>query len=251
MDNTALKELLFKLADDALIIGHRHSEWIGIGPVIEEDIAFGSIAQDKVGQANNLYLLLENLGEVNPDRLAFFREEKDYKCCHFAELPTDAYDDNLVRHFLYTHSEALRYEMLVHSSYTPLADLAKKVSTEIKYHVFHADTWMKSLANGNEESKLRIQTSLNKLYPIAMGIFEAGDFEAALIADNIFEGEEALKAKYITKIGEIISSLNLSLPTAFDEKAGYGGRHGFHTDSFAALLKEMGEVIHTDPSAEW
>ena len=110
MDNTALKELLFKLADDALIIGHRHSEWIGIGPAIEEDIAFGSVAQDKVGQANNLYLLLENLGEANPDKLAFFREEKEYKCCHFAELPTDAYDDNLVRHFLFTHAESLRYE---------------------------------------------------------------------------------------------------------------------------------------------
>lgn len=83
----ALKELLYKVADNQLIIGHRYSEWIGIGPVLEEDIAFGSLAQDKTGHAWNLYQLLEKMGEKDADTIAFRREEKDFKSSHLAELP--------------------------------------------------------------------------------------------------------------------------------------------------------------------
>ena len=102
MNNSGLKDLLFKMADDALIIGHRNSEWTGIGPMLEEDMAFSSMAQDKIGHAIALYNILhEVLGEADPDTLGFKREAKQFKCCQFVELPIGEYDFSLIRHFLF------------------------------------------------------------------------------------------------------------------------------------------------------
>ena len=133
MNNEAIKDLLYKMADDALVIGHRNSEWTGIGPMLEEDLAFSSMAQDKVGHAQALYQILHDaLGEKTPDELAFQREEKEFKCCQLVELPIGEYDFSLVRHFLFDHAELIRYEMLTASSFMPLAQLARKVKGEIK-----------------------------------------------------------------------------------------------------------------------
>src|SRR5687768_6435949 len=121
MNNSGLKDLLFKMADDALIIGHRNSEWTGIGPMLEEDMAFSSMAQDKIGHAIALYNILhEVLGEADPDTLGFKREAKQFKCCQFVELPIGEYDFSLIRHFLFDHAEWLRYGMLASSSFQPL-----------------------------------------------------------------------------------------------------------------------------------
>src|SRR5665213_3384370 len=116
MNNEAIKDLLYKMADDALIIGHRNSEWTGIGPMLEEDLAFSSMAQDKMGHALALYKILhEVLGEEDPDKVAFLREGSKFKCCQFVELPIGEYDFSLIRHFLFDHAEAIRYEMLAGS----------------------------------------------------------------------------------------------------------------------------------------
>ena len=251
LNTEALKELLYKMADDQMIIGHRNSEWIGIGPIIEEDIAFGSLAQDKVGHAYNFYQLLETLGEANPDQIAFNRTEKEFKCCHLVEYPIGGYDFSLVRHFLFDHAEFLRFEMLTHSSYEPLANLAKKYKAEIKYHVFHADVWMNQLSAGNEESHARMQAALNEAYPIAFGIFEKGPNEDALIADGIFGGEDQLKATWVATVNALIEKAGLKVPPISDEKVAYGGRYGYHTEYLQPMLTEMTEVFSLDPGAEW
>src|ERR1051326_7324009 len=101
----AIKELILKMADDALIIGHRNSEWTGIGPILEEDIAMSSMAQDKIGHALALYKILhEHFGDSDPDPLAFRRAEKDFKCCHLVEFPIGEYDFTTVRHFLFDNA---------------------------------------------------------------------------------------------------------------------------------------------------
>lgn len=249
--NAALKELLYKMADDQLIIGHRNSEWTGIGPLIEEDIAFGSLAQDKVGHAFNIYQLLQQLGEPDPDEVAFGRKEKDFHCCHLVEQPIGEYDFSLVRHFLFDHAEMIRFEMLTTSTYEPLANLAKKYKAEIKYHTFHANTWIKQLAKGSEESKARMQSSLNTAYPMAFGIFEPGPYEELLQSEGIFGGEKALQEKWVATIQEILKDTGLTIPEVKDETAAYGGRRGFHTEYLAPMLEEMTEVFKIDPSAEW
>ena len=118
---SALKQLLFNMADDLLIIGHRNSEWTGIGPVLEEDIAFASMAQDKIGQAQALYQLIhEGFNTESPDLLGFNRKENEFYSCHFVELPIGEYDFSLVRHFLFDQAQFLRMNDLKDSSHEEL-----------------------------------------------------------------------------------------------------------------------------------
>jgi ring-1,2-phenylacetyl-CoA epoxidase subunit PaaC len=247
----AIKKLLFKIADDQLIIGHRNSEWTGLGPILEEDIAFSSIAQDKLGQSLALYNLLHDLDEKTPDELAFMRNENEFKCCHLVEYPNGEYDFSLARHFLFSHAENLRFEMLAESSFEPLAKIAKKLKGEIKYHVMHADTWLKQLGGGTEESNSRIQKALNDSFNLALGIFEPGDFENELSDMKVFEGENVLQNRWIEIIKPIIESSNLMLPDKSLWNPSYGGRKGQHTEHLQLLLNEMAEVFRIDPEAEW
>lgn len=248
----AIKELLFKMADDALIIGHRNSEWTGIGPIMEEDIAFSSVAQDKVGHAFALYTILqEEFSEKNPDILAFTRTAEEYKCCQFVELPIGEYDFSLVRHFLFDHAEAQRYEMLAHSQFSPLAKISKKIKGEIKYHTLHADTWMVQLGNGSEESNAKMQSALNYAFPFALGIFEEGNFEKELMGKKIFEGEKKLKENWLNAVFPIIEKSGLKIPDLQKVKPVVGGRKGIHTEYLQPLLNEMSEVFKIDPKATW
>lgn len=248
----ALKNLLYRIADDALILGHRNSEWTGLGPMLEEDIAFSSMSQDKIGIAHALYSLLhEKLHEKDPDTLAFTRKEHDFFCAHLVELPIGEYDFSLVRHFLYDHAEFLRFEMLQNSTYQPLADLAKKVRGELKYHVLHADTWIVRLGNAHEESKLRMQSALNFAFPIAYSLFEPSQYETNLMQENIFEGEKKLQEKWLASIQQVIAQTELKLPEVKDISLHYGGRNGLHTEHLKPLLDEMTEVYQIDEAAKW
>jgi ring-1,2-phenylacetyl-CoA epoxidase subunit PaaC len=251
-DTAALKDLLFRMADDSLIIAHRNSEWTGLGPILEEDIAFSSIAQDKLGHASALYEILHSLGEADPDTLAFTRNESNFRCCQFVELPIGDYAFSLMRHFLFDTADALRYEMLEQSSYEPLAKLARKIRGEIKYHLFHANTWLVSLgAKGNEESRARMQSALNETFPLALGIFEPSDVEEQLAADGIFPGEQVLQERWLQAISATLNDSTLTLPDPATVTPVYGGRKGYHTEYLQPLLEEMGEVFRIDPSAEW
>jgi ring-1,2-phenylacetyl-CoA epoxidase subunit PaaC len=248
----AVKNLLYRIADDSLILGHRNSEWTGLGPMLEEDIAFSSMAQDKIGIANALYSMLhEQFGEKNPDTIAFTRNEKEFTCCHLVEYPIGEYDFSLVRHFLYDHAEFLRFDMLQYSSHKPLADLAKKIKGELKYHILHADTWVKRLGTATEESKARMQNSLNIAFPFAYSIFEPSEFEEQLKSENIFEGEKVLQEKWMEAIQHIISQTELKLPEVKDITAHYGGRKGYHTEYLQPMLNEMTEVFRIDAEAQW
>jgi ring-1,2-phenylacetyl-CoA epoxidase subunit PaaC len=250
MNTQALQSLLLNMADDALVIGHRNSEWTGIGPMLEEDLAFSSMAQDKIGHAQALYEILHtHLGMAGADELAFRREEKDFRCCHLVEYPIGEYDFSLVRHFLFDHAEAVRYQALASSSFAPLAHLSAKVKGEIKYHVMHANAFLRQLAAGTEESKARMQSSLNFLWPLAQGIFEPFAGEQELIDAGVYPGEAILKERWLRAVQSVVESAGLSMPSA--EADGLGGRKGYHTEFLAPMLLEMTEVVREDPEAIW
>lgn len=251
MNTIALKELLYKMADDLLIIGHRNSEWTGLGPILEEDIAFSSMAQDKIGQSQALFQLLHELGEQEPDTVAFTRNANQFHNAQFVELPNGDYDFSLMRHFLYDVADQLRFEFLANSSYEPLAKVARKIKGELKYHVFHANTWVVKLGNGTEESKARMQTALNEAWNYALGMFETSEFENDLIAEGIFVGEEALKKQWLDTITPTIEKASLQIPSSNTWAPVFGGRKSIHTEHLAPLVDEMSEVFRVDPSAEW
>lgn len=247
-----MKGFLYAMADDKLVLGHRNSEWTGLGPILEEDIAFSSMAQDKIGQSLQLYTILhETLGENDPDSIAFLRAEKDMRCCHLVEYPISDYAFSLMRHFLFDHADHLRCGMLAESSFTPLAQVARKIRGEIKYHVLHADTWVTQLGNGNEESRARMQSALNDTFGLALGIFEPSDYEEELAETSVFAGEKVLQERWLAEIGPIVAQAQLTLPDVNEASPVYGGRKGYHSEYLQPLLDEMGEVIRSDPAAEW
>jgi ring-1,2-phenylacetyl-CoA epoxidase subunit PaaC len=250
--HTPLKNLLYAIADDNLVMGHRHSEWTGLGPVLEEDIAFSSIAQDQVGLSFQLYTLLnEKLGEDIPDRIAFTRDEKAFRSAQLVEHPIGEYDFSLVRQFLFDHAEAVRFANLAECGWEPIHGLAKKVLGEIKYHTFHADTWLKKLAAGTEESRARMQSALNYTYPMALGLFEAPEGEQALVNAQVWVGMDAAHAEWESRIRGLLSQWGYTLPNVSDGKAHFGGRFGYHTEHLQPMLDEMGVVFRTDVQAEW
>lgn len=251
MNDQALKELLYKIADDQLILGHRNSEWTGFGPLLEEDIAFSSMAQDKIGQSYALYQMLETLGERDPDTVAFTRNADQFHNSIFVELPNGEYDFSLIRHFLYDTAEVIRFEMLSESSYQPLADISKKIRAELRYHTLHANTWIKKLGSATEESISRLQYSLTLALPFALGMFEESPYEKELISSKVYGGEQALKDRWMKKVEEVISQTSLQLPDWKTLKPVAGGRFGKHSEHLQPLLDEMSEVFKIDPTAEW
>ena len=251
MNQDALKELLYRIADDHLILGHRNSEWTGMGPLLEEDIAFSSMAQDKIGHSLAIYTMLNQLGEPPPDTVAFMRDASSFRNCIFLELPNGEYDFSLVRHFLYDTAAAIRFEMLTASSYEPLAELSIKIRGELKYHTLHANTWMKQLGTATHESVRRLQESLEFALPYAIGMFEESPFEAELIREKIFAGEAMLRERWQQKVSELLAHTQLKSPEWKNIDPVVGGRRGKHSEHLQPLLDEMSEVFKIDPNAEW
>ncbi len=251
MNELALKELLYKMADDLLILGHRNSEWTGMGPILEEDIAFSSMAQDKIGQSHALFQLLHQLGEQAPDTVAFTRNAEQFHNCVLVELPNQEYDFSLIRHFLFDTADALRWEMLSRSSHEPFAQLARKIQGELRYHTLHANTWVKQLGSATEDSIGRLQRSLDEAIPFALGMFEESPYESDLVTDKVFEGEAMLKSLWMAQVEKVISATRLHLPDWKLINPVRGGRMGKHSPHLQPMLDEMSEVFRMDPTAEW
>lgn len=249
MENTALKELLYKIADNQLIYGHRNSEWIGLGPLLEEDISFASIAQDKVGQSRVLYNLLHSLGEAEADTVAFTRNAGQFHNCILVELPAQQYELALMRHFLFDEAEAVLFEALRASSNADLAAFAAKFSGEIKYHTLHARSMVKRLLGGSDEARERMRDAFDTLWPYCGGIFEASPYESDLTAQGLLLPEAELQRRWISTVSAFLSPLGIIPDEAL--LAQQGGRQGRHSEHLQPLLDEMSEVFRLDPTAEW
>lgn len=246
-----LAELLLSIADDKLMVGTRNSDWTGVGPMLEEDIAFSSLAQDEIAHAQSLYQLAGKLLGEDENALAFGRDVADYRCASIAEAP-DNFDFGvaLARQFYCDHFDDLRLARLANSSWKPLAELGKRLHAEEQVHVHHADGWIRRLGQGDAESRTRIQNALDALAPHAAALFEPtagedtlGDVYPAAPGDAFATWLDGLKAV----AGPAGLSINVEpLPAGFT-----GGRRGVHTPDLTTLLDEMCEVYRQDPAASW
>jgi ring-1,2-phenylacetyl-CoA epoxidase subunit PaaC len=193
--------------------------------------------------------LLHQLGESEPDILAFMRNANQFHCCHLVELPIGEYDFSLIRHLLFDYAEAVRFRHLKNSAYTPLAQLASKLEGEIRYHVIHANAWIKKL--GNSIAQERMQRALNEAFPYALGIFEPSPYEAQLEAEKLSPPEAQLRDEWLGDLGVLLQKTQLELPDYKMIAPRFGGRIGEHTEFLQPLLDEMSEVFRVDPTAEW
>jgi ring-1,2-phenylacetyl-CoA epoxidase subunit PaaC len=209
------------------------------------------MAQDKIGHSLALYQLLQQLGENDPDTVAFTRNATQFHNCILVELPNQEYDFSLIRHFLFDTAEAIRFESLTRSSYEPLSGLASKIRGELRYHTLHANTWIKQLGSATPESIARLQQSLDYALPFALGIFEESPYENEIMERRFYEGEQKIKERWADQIHKILSQTSLQMPDLNLITPIYGGRTGKHSEHLQPLLDEMSEVFKIDPTAEW
>jgi ring-1,2-phenylacetyl-CoA epoxidase subunit PaaC len=164
-------DLLLAIADDELFLGWRNSEWTGIAPFLEEDVAFSSIAQNEIGHARALYeLVAEELG-TTADELAFDRKPEEYRCAPLVQLRKLEWARTIARHWLYETADEIRLEVLKESADPVVAGIAAKIDREEAYHRMHAGMWVDRLLS-TEEGRRRLNEAVDELWPYALGVLD-------------------------------------------------------------------------------
>jgi ring-1,2-phenylacetyl-CoA epoxidase subunit PaaC len=246
----AVIDLLYRLADDDIIMGHRDSEWTGLAPILEEDIAFSSMAQDKMGHALMYYQMLHALGEPDPDTLAFGRRPRQFRCASLVSLPNSRdWAFCLMRQFLYDAAGTIRLAALSESTLVPLAQLARKLRSEKKYHLLHGRTWVIRLGQSTDDARARMQKALDGAYPHALGLFEPTEADEVLAQAGIAPHEEELCSQWASAVVPVLRDAGLTVPETV--RPAYGGRSGQHPEALTELLSNMQLVYSIDPSAKW
>lgn len=256
----ALLNLLYQLADDDFILAYRGSEWLGLAPHIEEDVAFSSINQDTMGHATMYYQLLEELGEGSQDSLAHARPSNQRKNAILLEevngpgdyLTEPRYDwaFAVVRHYFYSAAKKVRIDSLKNSSYEPLADLAIKINTELYYHLLHWKTWFLQLVNAGGEASVRMKEAMERVLDEFQGVLTLGPAGKEMSVMGLIEGEENLKKRWELALQPVFQSANLAFPPKTGLKKG-DGRQGEHTSDLDQALSTLSEVYNSDPAAIW
>ena len=246
-------DLLLAVADDKLMLGHRNSDWTGLGPILEEDIAFSSLAQDEIAHAQVIYELLSPLVDKTADELAYGRSIDQYRCAQIVELPDDFdWAIAIARQFFCDHFDRLRLRALSHSSYRPLADLSSRLAAEEQVHVDHVDAWIVRLGRGNDESKGRVQSALDKLAPLAPMLFEKVDAEDELVDADLYpRGDDDMFQTWRGVLQHVAHDGGLSLELSPPDEGVHAGRRGHHSEHLKPLLDEMCEVYRLEPGAAW
>ena len=164
-------DLLLSMADDELILGWRNSEWTGIAPFLEEDVAFSSIAQNEIGHARALYELAAAELGTTADELAFDRQPEEYRCAPLVELRRLEWARTIARHWLYETADEIRLESLKMSDDRELAGIATKMDREEAYHRMHAQMWIDRLLS-TDEGRSRLNEAVDELWPYALGVLD-------------------------------------------------------------------------------
>jgi ring-1,2-phenylacetyl-CoA epoxidase subunit PaaC len=246
----ALAVLLLSAADDEFVLGYRNSEWTGIAPMLEDDVAFSSMAQDEIGHARLLYEILGGRLDLSADAVAYRRPPEAFRNAHLLEHPRTNWAFTILRQYLYDQFDQVRLEALAHSTLEPLAQATAKILREEKYHVMYGETWMRRLAEGGDEARARLAAALALAWPLALGLFEPLPGEAALIAAGTLpHGMDAMQQTWQERVTAFLGELGLAPPEG--ATAITGGRLGQHTAEFAALYEELTVVYRIDPDAKW
>ncbi|MDR7237353.1 1,2-phenylacetyl-CoA epoxidase subunit PaaC [Neobacillus drentensis] len=259
--NTAIKELLFQLADDDFIHSYRGSEWLGLAPHIEEDIATSSITQDTMGHAAIFYQLLEELGEGNANQLAHDRPAYERRNAIILELvngpgsymeqPDYDWAFAVVRNYFYTQAKAIKIQSLHSSSYEPLAEVAAKVQMELYYHLMHWKTWfVQLLGSGHEEAVSRMKAAIEKTLQDFQGVFSLGEHGNIIVQQGLIESEAVLLTKWNQVVSPILESVGLEGPIKVGMAQG-DGRNGKHTEDLEKALETLCEVYASNKAASW
>jgi ring-1,2-phenylacetyl-CoA epoxidase subunit PaaC len=255
----ALLELLFQLADDDFILAYRGSEWLGLAPYIEEDVAFSSISQDTMGHATMFYQLLEGLIAKDANDLAHSRVlterrnailvEKVNGPGHYLVEPRYDWAFTVVRNYFYVTAKKVKMDSLKKGSYKPLAEAAVKVNLELYYHILHWKTWFTQLLKAGGDARTRMVAAIQMVAEDMDGVFHLGPCEGEMVEEGFIESGNSLKQQWLLMMNPILDDVKVTLPV-FAMKSG-NGRAGEHTKDLEEALATLKEVYELDPSATW
>ena len=240
-----------RLADDALVLGHRLSEWCGHAPVLEEDLALGNMALDLIGQARSLYAYA---GEVegrgrDEDALAYRRDAGEYRNILLVEQPNGDFAASILRQLLYAAFAHPYFEALTKSKDATLSAVAAKSVKELAYHLRHAGEWTIRLGDGTEESHRRAQEALDELWPYTGEMFEIDDVERNLIGHGIAVDRAGIRPRWEGTLAPILAEANLRMPEG--EWMQSGGRAGRHSEHLGHILAELQFLQRAYSDARW
>lgn len=248
----ATAELLGALADDDFVLGFADSEWTGIAPLLEEDVAMSSLAQDELGHASAYYGLLAGLLEDDPDRLAYDRPAQAFGHCRLVDHGRGDWARTMARRWLYDTANAVRVEALADSTYRPLAELVVKVRREETYHLLHGEAWLERLADAAGEPRERLLAALELVGPDAPSVLAPLPSEAILVDTGIQPiGGAGLLERWSARIEPILGRLGLSLPAAAPAALDPATARSGHGPEFERLWSEFTSVRSIDREATW
>ena len=279
MEQQTLIDYTLHLADNALVLGHRNSEWTGHGPILEQDIALSNIALDLIGQARNFYQYAARLsnegvgaaaagaagagsgrgvamgtaagagGGVTEDMLAYLRDAWDYRNCLLVEQNNGDWAKTILRLFFFSTYQYYFYQRLQQSRDRDLAAIAEKSYKEVTYHLRWSSEWVIRLGDGTEESHRRMKEALDQLWKFTGELFVPADYEKALAEKGIAVDLTALRSQWEERVEVVFQQAGLTRPAAAWEQT--GGKQGRHTEHLGYLLAEMQFLQRAYPGCEW
>lgn len=251
VSETLLVLYTLRRADDALILGHRLSEWCGHAPMLEEDMALSNMALDLIGQARELYAYAAQVEGLDhdEDKLAYLRDVRQYRNLLLVERPNGDFATTMVRQWFYSAFADLYWQAMMRSSDATLAAIAAKSEKESAYHLRHASEWIIRLGDGTDESHARAQAAIDDLWAYTGEMFAADDSERGLIDAGIAIDPTALLPEWLAAVSQVAREATLVLPeNAWMQQ---GGRDGRHSEHLGHLLSELQYMQRSFPGATW
>ena len=250
-----LFQYLLRLGDSPLVLAQRLGEWVGHGPVLEEDIAQTNVGLDLLGQAR---LWLSYAGEIearfapvgrDEDQLAFLRDSAEFRNLLLVEQPNGSFADTTARQFLFDAWHLLLLRALAQSNDARIAGIAGKAAKEAAYHVERSGDWVIRLGDGTDESHTRIQSAVDALWMYTGEMFAPDATEVELIDAGVAADVGALALPWRRHVDAVFAEATLTAPP--DGLMQQGGKRGVHTEHLGHLLAEMQVLQRSYPGAHW
>ncbi|HUB11388.1 MAG TPA: 1,2-phenylacetyl-CoA epoxidase subunit PaaC [Acetobacteraceae bacterium] len=238
---------LLARADDALILGHRLSEWAGHAPLLEEELAFANIALDLIGQARALYAEAGALIGQSEDELAYLRDAPQWRNALIMEVPNGDFAFSIARLLVVSAFAVPFWRVAAGSSHAAIAAIGAKAVKETEYHHRHAEAWLIRLGDGTAESHRRAQDAMDALWPYTGELLAAEAPE--LVASGVIPDPPTLRAAWEASVAATLARATLARPA--DGWMQSGGRTGRHTEHLGHLLAELQFLQRAYPGATW
>jgi ring-1,2-phenylacetyl-CoA epoxidase subunit PaaC len=247
----AIKQYTIRLGDDALVLGHRLSEWCSNAPFLEEDLALTNVSLDFIGRARMFYAYAAEIdgGDITENTYAYQRDCREFSNLLIHELPRGDFAFSMARQYLVDEFSTRYMERLQDSADETLAAIAAKAVKESRYHLRRSRDWMLRLGDGTEESHNRLQSALDDLWGYTPEMFDMDALEQELASAGIAVDSAALREDWQQAVTATLEEAGVQVPESSWQIR--GGRQGMHTESLGHLLSELQFVQRAYPGLEW